>query len=184
MVNPIEAELSKVTKLKGKPKEDRPVYLNRLVTAAGDLEDVEWKKISKPTQKWVNSVVKQYVNKGLAIPDFEVDDEAGDEPAPAPPAKAVAKKAGNGAGAAKKVAAKKVATKEDKAQRPLGTSAQTVIKRLLIKDPTLTPGDIAEKLVREGVSCSTVSISTIRSDFRHSLRVIQDVGKDVLAIDL
>ena len=51
-----------------------------------------------------------------------------------------------------------------------------MIKRLLLKDINVTNAELMEKLAAENISVTAITVSTIRSDFRHSLRVLQEAG--------
>lgn len=83
-------------------------------------------------------------------------------------APATGKAAGNG----------KAASVPPKASPP---RASTLIKRMLIKNLNVTNAELQERLRAEGINVTPISVSTIRSDFRHSLRVLQEAGyaKDI-----
>jgi len=59
--------------------------------------------------------------------------------------------------------------------KPVG--AQTVIKRMLIKEPGLTVDDLCGRLEKQGYKTSRLAVSTMRSDFRHSLKILKEEGK-------
>lgn len=103
----------------------------------------------------------------------QADDEEGKETM-------TAKKKANGkAPAAKKKAAAKPAAKAAKksaAPRALGQGAPTLIKQFVLKNPDMSNTDLAEKLKKAGVKMSPASISTIRSQFRHSIRILHEAG--------
>lgn len=54
--------------------------------------------------------------------------------------------------------------------------ASTFIKRMLLKDMNVTNAELMEQLREEGVSVTPITVSTIRSDFKHSLKVLQEAG--------
>jgi hypothetical protein len=60
--------------------------------------------------------------------------------------------------------------------KPASPGASTMIKRLLLKDINISNAELIEKLREENIPVTSISVSTIRSDFRHSLRVLQEAG--------
>lgn len=56
------------------------------------------------------------------------------------------------------------------------TGAQSLIKKLLTKNPRLTVDDIHKKLVDKGYQTTPVAISSIRSGFRHTIKVLHEAG--------
>jgi hypothetical protein len=58
--------------------------------------------------------------------------------------------------------------------RPI--SAPTLIKKMLLADPNLDVVEIDERLREQGMKMTRITISNIRSGFRHSLRVLIEEG--------
>lgn len=54
--------------------------------------------------------------------------------------------------------------------------AQSLIKRLVLKDPQITVNDLVEKVTKQGYEVTRFAASTIRSGFRHSIKIIQEEG--------
>jgi hypothetical protein len=51
------------------------------------------------------------------------------------------------------------------------------IKEAMLDDPNMTVDDIVKKLSKKGTTVSKVTVANVRSDFRHSLKVLADNGK-------
>jgi hypothetical protein len=79
-------------------------------------------------------------------------------------------------GTARKVVAKKAKgnARGNGARRPIG--AQYKIKELLLKNPKMSVEDLLEKLAPLGFKPTRTAVASIRSGFRHSLKVIMDKG--------
>lgn len=60
--------------------------------------------------------------------------------------------------------------------KPAAPGASTFIKRALLKNVHVTNAELMEKLREKGITVTAISVSTIRSDFRHSLKVLQEAG--------
>jgi predicted transcriptional regulator len=60
---------------------------------------------------------------------------------------------------------------------------RTIIKRLMLKDPSMTVSEIADVLQRKGHRLTTLAIGSVRSEFRHSLHVIEEDGLLKIPID-
>jgi hypothetical protein len=175
----LEQEFLKATKVKHQDGESRDDYLDRILDEVANLDDAAWRALSKNAQDWYN-IAQDACNNDQDPPDFP-DAEEGDgvveettdvakvvelkkptKPAPKPAPK-VAKPAPK--------PAPKVAKPNG-----LGNSAQTLIKQTMIKKPRSTTEELAEMLTTKGVKASNLTVSTIRSDFRHSIKVLQAVG--------
>jgi hypothetical protein len=59
-------------------------------------------------------------------------------------------------------------------RKPVG--AQTMIKQLMIDNPKITTDELMEKLQKKGYTPTPLAVSSIRSGFRHSLKVIKEAG--------
>lgn len=88
------------------------------------------------------------------------------------PARPVAKQATKPV--AKKAAPAKKAANGSKPKPVIGSSS--FVKNLLIDNPQLSVGELRAECERKSVAISDVTLSTIRSDFRHSLRALKARG--------
>ena len=183
-VSKIEAELLAASKLKEKKNEDRQDYLARLMRSVAKLPDDVWEGISSDAQTWNNDAAEAY-KAGVVIADFpdleadasvdaDVDEE--EEVKAAPKAKAKT----NGNGQHEKPAAK---NKEKVAEAPRSSSptvrkvsACHTIKKLVVKKPNITVAELSEKLKADGLKVSDVTIATLRSDLRDTLRVLNELN--------
>jgi hypothetical protein len=102
MSSKIQAEIEKALKTKQGKKEERDEYLERLVDDSlceeEGLSDDDFKKLSKPTQKWLNQGATA-LDKNKPVndfPDLEGDDEEEEEEKPKKGKKAAAKKGKKG----------------------------------------------------------------------------------------
>lgn len=151
----IEKELLAVSKCKKKaPGEDHQKYLTRLMRLVSKVNNDDWESISPAAQDWNNDAA-QACKEGTKLanfPDYEgpeiEEDEAPKEEAPPP----------------------KRAVKQRK------SSACHVIKTLVVKKPTITVQEIADKLKSNEMKVSNVTIATLRSDTRDTLRVVNELG--------
>jgi hypothetical protein len=62
--------------------------------------------------------------------------------------------------------------------------AKTRIKTMIIEDPQITTDEIMMVLERDGVQISSLAVSSIRSNFRHSLRLLQGMNLLKVKLDL
>lgn len=159
----IEKELLAVTKLKSKKDEDRQDYLARLCKAVAKIKDPEWEALSSEAQEWNNDAAEavraaanivDFPDAAKSAPKPEVDEED-DEEAPAKPAKA--------AKAPPKTSGKRA-------------SACHTIKMLVAKNPSISVADLSTKLKDSSLKVSDVTVATLRSDTRDTLRVLNDLG--------
>jgi hypothetical protein len=70
--------------------------------------------------------------------------------------------------------AKKAASRGNGAVR--GTGAQTLIKQIMLKDPSVSTEDLIARLEKKGLKPTKVAVTSIRSGMRHTLRVMADAG--------
>jgi hypothetical protein len=168
----IEQELLEVSALKVKKNEDRQKYLERLMRAVSKLPDPDWEGLSKAAQDWNNGAAEAHKG-GSELEDFpdyeEVDDEIDEEQAEEE-TKPIEK------------AAKKKEEAPAKSYAPRKVSACHTIKKLVAKKPDISVSDLSEKLKGEGFKVSDVTIATLRSDFRDSLRVLNELGVGQFAL--
>lgn len=57
-----------------------------------------------------------------------------------------------------------------------GDGMKVRIKKLLLKDPDMSAGDLYDKLDSEGDAPSRMTCNGIRAEFRHSLKVMKEAG--------
>lgn len=172
----VEKELIKATGVKA-IKGKREPFLNALHDAVQELDDDSWEKLSDGAQKWANRAASA-VKKKKAIPDFEVaavgDDKDEAESPPAKSTKKKAKAADKAPPKKAKAAAKDNKTKAKEVTKPSGVKVR--IKELVIADPLISVEGIVEQLGKAGGEVSRVTVSNIRAEFRHSLKVLQEHG--------
>lgn len=70
--------------------------------------------------------------------------------------------------------AKKSAKKAPASDRKVG--AQTAIKKLLCKNPKLSTEDLLERLEKQGYSPTPLAVSSIRSGFRNTVKILNEAG--------
>lgn len=161
--NAVEQELLKATGIKRRVAEKFEAYAKRISDKAQDLSDDEWASLSTEAATWVNDAAKA-VTKGEEPPAFpDAGDGDGEKAAPAPASKKGAKTA----------AAPAKGNSTGEAKRP---GAYTKIKQLMVKDPTMTSEKLIEKLNKAGYEMTPIAVSSIRSDFRHSMRILKEAG--------
>ena len=101
----------------------------------------------------------------------------------APPKKKAAEKpAAKAAKPEKKTPAKPAEKKA--AAGPKATGIKVLIKKIVFKNPTISVDDLIEKLGKDGTKPSKLTVSAIRSEFRHSLFVLRDLGALKSELDL
>jgi hypothetical protein len=192
----IEIALQKATGLSYNNDDDRQDYLVQLMARAYDLSVEEFNELPKGAQHWVNDAIKARNDK-ISLVDFKVTngkaDDHDDAPATqeAPVQKSKVTKQKKEVKVKKEVKAprpREVKPKvkppkigkvndtfdENKPQRRVG--AQSLIKRLVLKDPKISVDDLLDKVKGQGFECSRLAASTIRSGFRHSIKIIQEEG--------
>lgn len=181
----IETELLGAVKVPGKKKnESYQDYLTRLYRGTQECEQDVWDSLTTPVQDWANScVAATNANKELPdFPDLETkDDDMASKKAPAKAgkkddgaaAKAPAKNSGKGA-AAKSSGKAPAAAKAAKSDNP--PSMRRVLKQIVVRDPAIAVDELIEKLKGKGFKASDVTVSSIRSDTRDTMKVLADAG--------
>lgn len=168
----IEQELLNATELKSKKDEQRQAYLSRLCRACAKVDDEVWEALSTAAQNWNNDAAQRVKDGGTIVdfPDFKepvsnVDDESDEE------AKVVTKPKLD-----KKKPEPKLIVQERK------VSACHTIKKMVVKNPKITVAELSEQLKDSGLKVSDVTIATLRSDLRDTLRVLNElqIGEFVL----
>jgi len=78
-----------------------------------------------------------------------------------------------------KVAAKEAAPKKlgKKAAPPSADGIKVRIKAAVIDDPHIALDELLDKLSKGGAKMSRMTVASVRSETRHTLRVLQDMGK-------
>lgn len=185
-----ESELIAATKVNPRANEKRADFLLRLSESAAKLGNDGWEKLTTPAQKWVNDAVTATDNREI-IAEFVGDNQekttvgsktgktnAATKPAAksatkpaakAPPAKAAAK-----APAAKAPPAKAAASKPAGGTKDTGVKVR--IKRAILKKPDINTEDLVALMGKGGQKVSAVTVSNIRAEFRHSLRLLIEDG--------
>lgn len=160
----IENEILEVVKVKAKKGEDRQEYLDRLMRAVTKLSDDVWEGLSTEAQEWTNAAAQSAKDKtdiedfaDLTPPEEQEEDEAETEVEAAPKRRTT----NNGS--------RKI-------------SACHKIKTFVVKNPKITIEDLSAKLKDAGLKVSDVTIATIRSDTRDTLRVLNDAK--MIAVEL
>jgi hypothetical protein len=198
----VEQELVEATGCKTKEGESRQKYLRRLHDDVKDMDDDEWEALSDSAQKWYNQAADARNNKE-DLPDFagataEEDDEvakttstkdSGDKPAASKTNKAskttkaaaTADNDGDEPVSKKKAAAKPEKSESKSESKPSrseakGDGIKMRIKRLVIKNPTTTVDDLMTALEKNGDTMSRFTVSAVRSETRHTIKVLKDLG--------
>lgn len=155
----IEKELLAVSKIKKKvPGEDHQKYLTRLMKAVSKIKDDDWEQLSEEAQNWNNAAAEAHKggHKLENFPDYEGPEIEPDEEIKE--------------------------TEEEEAPPPRNppktrkASACHTIKTLVAKKPSMSVEEISEKLKSTGMKVTNVTISTLRSDTRDTLRVLNELG--------
>ena len=182
----IEQNLRDVTNAKPKGKEKRMTYLRRLALATQDISEEDWEDLKKDSQAWANSAVKKLDKDSkaeLEEPDLEEDDDvAEDEPQASAKGKTKAKAKKSAAAPKVKKAAPKAPPKENKkAPGPL-VGIKVEIKKMVLKKPGVSAEEIMTALEKKGVTPSKFTVSSIRAEFRHSLKLLKQ--EELLDIEI
>ena len=198
----IEEELQTLTKVKPRRDteeaggESRSGYLQRMMDVVEGIPESDWNKLSEQAQQWYN-MGAEAIKAHKPIPEFDVvyvetksadeDDEEEQEEeevetSPStnskkvskPPVKAKVKTKAKGPVKPKV----KAAPPKEKIAVPLKADAVKVrIKHAIIRDPQISLEDLCVVLSKGGTKISKVTTAGVRSEFRHSLRVLQQEGK-------
>lgn len=156
----IETEILAVVKVKEKKGEDRQSYLDRLMRAVTKLPDDVWEGLSTDAQNWTNGAVES-VKAKTDIEDFEVapvDEETVAEEQPE-----------------QEEVVEKPVKKRAASNGTRKVSACHTIKKFVVKKPGITVAELSEKLKDAGFKVSDVTIATLRSDLRDTLRVLNEL---------
>lgn len=175
----IEKELIEVTGVK--PGKDRAKFLAAVHKKVMELPDEGWDKLSDGAQKWANGYTKAGEG-GKDLPDFPDAKaaEAEEKVEKTEKAKPAAKdtKAEKPAKEEKAKPEAKAAPKAEKAapkKKAPGRIEQ--MKTIMLKNLKDKADDLKAKLVAAGIEVSDATITTVRSDFMSTLRVLKKSGK-------
>jgi hypothetical protein len=209
-ISAVEQEVRTVTGVKPKGKEDRAKFLSRLAEGLQKISDDAWDNMSKGGQDWANLATKAYDNdkpvKEFAVEEEEdeeseveaaaPDDDAEEEETPpargrkaakAAPPKPAPKAAAKGKPGPKPAKSKPAKERGNGAERVL-VGVKVDIKKMIIKNPDITADEIMEGLRKHPPASqpdyvpSKFTVTSIGSEFRHSLRVLKQEG--VIDIEL
>jgi hypothetical protein len=167
-VSAIENELLEASNQKPiKKNEDRQKYLTRVMLKIANLEDPEWEALSKGAQDWTNNNAQAHKRKGELedFPDYE-EVESTDEEQEEVVAKPV----------------KEEVPVRKKEYAPRKVSACHMVKKIVVKNPTISISDLSEKLKGDGLKISDVTIATLRSDVRDTLRILNELELGTFAL--
>lgn len=179
----IEKELTAAAKLKSRKNEERQDFLVRLMKAVSRLDDAPWNELSSEAQDWTNEAAKSF-NEDKAIAEFspapgeaeeEVPEEAEVEEtslAPEAPAEEVETKEEEVPEAEEEPESRPVRGRAGATRK----SACHLIKTMVVKDPNITVKDIASKLKAKSLKVSDVTIASLRSSVRDTLRVMRELN--------
>jgi hypothetical protein len=150
-VSAIEQELLEATDVKIPKGNDRQKHLVKLMLAAAKLPDDVWAGLTKEAQDWTNENAEAYKAKDdlAEFPDIEVDEQADEEQEEKPARK--------------------------KEYAPRKVSACHMVKKIVVKNPTISISDLSEQLKGDGLKISDVTIATLRSDVRDTLRILNEL---------
>lgn len=77
-------------------------------------------------------------------------------------------------------ALKRVKVEEERAAKPPSKRGRGILettKKILLEQPDIPNDDLFKVITERCGSCSRIVMETVRSDFKHSLRVIKDAGR-------
>ena len=170
-VHPIESELRDVTKLKPKSNEENYRFLERLARAATMVEDDVWDNLSEDTQVWVNAAHEareqrfkppSFSSVGELIAKTKVDQGKVD------------------ADPRKPKSGKKAVISHTNPKEIIPFTTKGVgwkVKEILLEYGLhLSSKDILALLKKEGLEYSPNTLSIVKAEFKHTLRVLKANG--------
>lgn len=201
MASKIMAELLKAAGMK-EPKTVDQKFLQTLrknADTAFDENEEIWEKLSPKAQNWFNAAATA-VKKQADIADFpdaDTPDAGGTAEGDEDVAKKAAKKApAKKAAADEKAPAKKAAAKDDKAPAKKAAapakkaaadkpkkSMLKFVRELICNNIALSAEQLTQKLEKAGYEASPLTVGTIRSDTRNTLKIAQEQGVDLKKLD-
>jgi hypothetical protein len=180
----IEKELLSAAKLKLKKGEDRQSFLVRLMKTISKLDNDPWAELSTESQDWTNNAALAF-NEGRALQDFV--EEEGDEVEDLPEQEVSLVPGGERGEVFEEIQPQdEVGPIEDNEEAPSApvrgragskrNSACHMIKTWVVKNPKISVKDIAAKLRSKDMKVSDVTIASLRSSVRDTLRVMRDLN--------
>lgn len=167
----MQEELMELLKLKPKKGEERQTLLKRIVIAVTALSDEEFSELPKQTEDWANAASRAN-DKEKPIPDFPdfktTDAEGADKES-----KDMPKTDKKAAAPAKEAKAPKAAA-EKKAPAKKGGGKIHQMKQIILKNLGISTEDLTAKVKAAGLEVSDSTVTTVRSDFLSSIRVLQE----------
>lgn len=201
----IEAELlGAVGDFEEKKNEDRQDYLERLMKAVSKVKDPVWETLSTEAQNWNNAAAQSYKDE-YELDDFpDLEEEARssrvspveetslapEEPADAPAEKELVhagehvnghRQSSKVSGHATRGRPKKKLVLRESAEFSVNPNSKkispcNIIKRMVVRKPSATVQEIKQKLDEHGLRVTDITISTLRSSTRDTLRVVNEEG--------
>ena len=188
----VEAELVKASGLSKKKKEDRQDYLERLMRTVSKVPDEVWAALTPEAREW-NDAAAEAFNAGMDIADFlDLEEELDDF---SPPEEAETK---NGEVVELAPEIEEVPAAGKKLGRPPGpkvdhkatieefgpprrssskrVSACHIVKKMVVRRPTISVNEILDKLKENNLKVTPVTVATLRSSIRDTLRVLNEEG--------
>ena len=185
-MTPQERELNKVADVRIDDVDEtgnavhatRQRYLQALVVKIGNMSTAQWNGLSKAAHDWANPAIRAYnIGDNEIIPDFPGGGPEPSEVVKPPELEAKLKAKGKNKAVESEPAAparKGRAGRDDDEGGSEGVL--TSVKMLLLENPDYTVPELKEKLKEKGLTSSPMAISSVRSSFRHTLRVLKDAG--------
>ena len=177
----IEADLLEVSKLKVKKNEDRQAYLTRLMLAVSKVSDQVWEDLAEESKDWNNWAAENY-QAGAPLEDFpDLEEPLDDFTPPAVEANGHSEEAVPAFAQEPEIEQtdkKKRKKKQDVEDltdefgppRRAGTgkkiSACHVVKKMVVRKPTITVSEILDKLKENNLKVTPVTVATLRSSIR------------------
>lgn len=196
MPSSMEKLFADIYGIRQQKNEDRQDYFNRLITKVNDTSDEDWERLTDDAGKWFNKAVKPWAAR-KAVPEFpdatddveHTDNEEHDQSElpdndEAEDTVSTAKKKKRTGGSKKAASAKsrsstakKKTTGVKATTGALEPSGSSVVKRAMLRNMRATPQELQEVLKKKGMKLSPVRLSIVRSEFRHSIRLLQEDEK-------
>ncbi len=177
----IETEFQTIYKVRQARKENRQDYFDRLITEVNKTSDDDWERLTPDAQRWFNLAVKAWdVEK--EVPDFpDVETESSDDADEGPEDEETGEDERMATTAKKRAAPAKKRAAAPAAKKPvtngngkLPLSGGVILKRALLRNMRATDKDLVEALKKKDFKLSPVRISLIRSEFRQTMRMLQE----------
>lgn len=170
--------------------EDTQAYRHRLLASTRILTDDEWGVLSPRAQEWANEATKAE-NAGEELPDFPDEIEKTEVADDAPPSSTKTRSAKKGKDIPMSTKKKKLVAKESVRKKSAGGSstkkanssapkkrigAQDFLKMEVLRDINISSDELMLKLKKKGFKVSDHTVSSMRSSFRNSVKMMQDAG--------